>query len=304
MVILENNLPYLVATIHNGKELHTPFAEGALGNNQNSDIQDYNIIREVPGSESNFYNNDLSVLHVQNPNQMSGQFPNTMNMQNYNYGMSVQQYPLDQSLQQIGSSMQQQQQTPNYPMNNGNNGIQPIYPPQHETTAQEPNNPQNRLLQAMMGQQQYFDQQGLPISNYNNFVQQDVPETYHHPFAGQYHKLPYLLLSSLLDIIIGDLAELEALRLIGARRILMVYTIKPFAAAIIGNVLLHEPIYAAAFIGMAKKEVANDIEVFDIDSVIVDESGPLPEIVFEEAVLPEILPPLFDEPLPPLQGEV
>ena len=61
---------------------------------------------------------------------------------------------------------------------------------------------------------------------------------------------------------------------------------------------------AAAIIGSGKKEVANDIEVFDIDSIIVDESGPLPEIVFEEAVLPEILPPLFDEPLPPLQGEV
>ena len=62
---------------------------------------------------------------------------------------------------------------------------------------------------------------------------------------------------------------------------------------------------AAAIIGSGKKEIAtNDIEVFDIDSVIVDESGPLPEIVFEDAVLPEILPPLFDEPLPPLQGEV
>jgi len=61
---------------------------------------------------------------------------------------------------------------------------------------------------------------------------------------------------------------------------------------------------AAAFIGMGKKEIANDIEVFDIDSIIVDESGPLPEIVFEEAVLPEILPPLYQPALPPLQGEV
>ena len=61
---------------------------------------------------------------------------------------------------------------------------------------------------------------------------------------------------------------------------------------------------AAAFIGMAKKEVVNDIEVFDIDSIIVDESGPLPEIVFEDAILPEILPPLYEPALPPLQGEV
>ena len=61
---------------------------------------------------------------------------------------------------------------------------------------------------------------------------------------------------------------------------------------------------AAAFIGMGKKEIANDIEVFDIDSIIVEESGPLPEIVFEDAVLPEILPPLYEPALPPLQGEV
>ena len=54
----------------------------------------------------------------------------------------------------------------------------------------------------------------------------------------------------------------------------------------------------------AKKEVVNDIEVFDIDSIIVDESGPLPEIVFEDAILPEILPPLYEPALPPLQGEV
>lgn len=62
---------------------------------------------------------------------------------------------------------------------------------------------------------------------------------------------------------------------------------------------------AVAMIGSGKKQVTtNDIEVFDIDSIILEESGPLPEIVFEEAVLPEILPPLYEPALPPLQGEV
>ena len=61
----------------------------------------------------------------------------------------------------------------------------------------------------------------------------------------------------------------------------------------------------AAIIGSGKKEiVTNDIEVFDIDSIMIEESEALPEIVFEEAVLPEILPPLYEESLPPLQGEV
>lgn len=52
----------------------------------------------------------------------------------------------------------------------------------------------------------------------------------------------------------------------------------------------------AAMIGMSKKE--------EIAELVILESAPLPIIEFEESELPEILPPLFDEPLPPLQGEV
>jgi len=61
-----------------------------------------------------------------------------------------------------------------------------------------------------------------------------------------------------------------------------------------------------AMLGMSgKKEVAtNDIEVFDVEELIIQEKSPLPEVSFEAETLPEILPPLFDEPLPPLQGEV
>lgn len=60
-----------------------------------------------------------------------------------------------------------------------------------------------------------------------------------------------------------------------------------------------------AILGTGKKEViTNDIEVFDVEDLIIQEHAPLPEITFEAETLPEILPPLFDEPLPPLQGEV
>jgi len=69
------------------------------------------------------------------------------------------------------------------------------------------------------------------------------PEDYRTPFSGQRFQLPYIILSSLLGIGIGDCAELEALRLIGARRVLVVDTIKPFAAAIIGHVLLDESLH-------------------------------------------------------------
>jgi len=60
---------------------------------------------------------------------------------------------------------------------------------------------------------------------------------------------------------------------------------------------------AAAMIGSWKKErIVNEIEM--LDDIIIIDKGPLPEIVFEEAVLPEILPPLYEPKLPPLQGEV
>jgi len=76
------------------------------------------------------------------------------------------------------------------------------------------------------------------------------PESYHRPFDGQAHQIPFIILSALLGIVIGDCAELEALRLIGARRVLVVDTIKPFAAAILGHILLDEALYPAAFLGM------------------------------------------------------
>ena len=63
---------------------------------------------------------------------------------------------------------------------------------------------------------------------------------------------------------------------------------------------------AAAMIGSGKKEIVTAaIEELDVDDIIIiDEIMELPEIETKEALLPEILPPLFDEPLPPLQGEV
>ena len=61
----------------------------------------------------------------------------------------------------------------------------------------------------------------------------------------------------------------------------------------------------AAIIGSGKKEVVtNDIEVLDVEEILIIDQGPLPEIEIEAEVLPEILPPLFEEALPPLQGEV
>ncbi len=60
----------------------------------------------------------------------------------------------------------------------------------------------------------------------------------------------YLVLSGFIGIIIGDLAWLEALRLLGASRVLIIDTLKPFSAALFGWAILGESIQNAAFSGI------------------------------------------------------
>ena len=61
----------------------------------------------------------------------------------------------------------------------------------------------------------------------------------------------FLMLSSTIGIIIGDFVWLEGLRLIGARRVIVVDTVKPFFAALLGWAILGEELRLAAFGGMA-----------------------------------------------------
>lgn len=119
--------------------------------------------------------------------------------------------------------------------------------------------PNAGLLQEDKVQEQYptrklSEDEESPIFTTSRYTLEDSQPfelpSYEHPLSGKQSQIPYLFLSSFLGIIIGDLAELEALRLIGARRVLVVDTIKPFAAAVLGNLLLAEPLYIAAFIGI------------------------------------------------------
>lgn len=61
----------------------------------------------------------------------------------------------------------------------------------------------------------------------------------------------YLVLSSTLGILIGDLTWLQALQLIGARRVILVDALTPFIAALFGFAFLGERIRPAAFGGIA-----------------------------------------------------
>mmetsp|Transcript_27212 Transcript_27212/g.40932 ORF Transcript_27212/g.40932 Transcript_27212/m.40932 type:complete len:354 (-) Transcript_27212:1247-2308(-) len=60
----------------------------------------------------------------------------------------------------------------------------------------------------------------------------------------------FLVLSGFIGIIVGDLAWLEALRLLGATKVLVIDSAKPFTAAIMGRLILNEPIHNLAWLGL------------------------------------------------------
>ena len=60
----------------------------------------------------------------------------------------------------------------------------------------------------------------------------------------------FLILSSVLGIVVGDFLWLEALRLLGARRVIVVDTVKPFLAALMGWAILGENLRVPAIGGM------------------------------------------------------
>jgi len=60
----------------------------------------------------------------------------------------------------------------------------------------------------------------------------------------------FLILSSTLGIIIGDVLWLEALRLLGAKHVIVIDSLKPFIAAILGRLALDEVLRPPAWGGM------------------------------------------------------
>lgn len=65
-----------------------------------------------------------------------------------------------------------------------------------------------------------------------------------------FEKVGWLVLSGIVGIIIGDLFWLEALRRLGAFQVLVIDTIKPFCAALLGLLVLGEKIHSVAYAGI------------------------------------------------------
>ena len=59
-----------------------------------------------------------------------------------------------------------------------------------------------------------------------------------------------LILSSMLGIVIGDTCWLSAMKMLGARRVIMIDALKPFLAAIVGFVGLGEPLTWSLVLGL------------------------------------------------------
>lgn len=75
-----------------------------------------------------------------------------------------------------------------------------------------------------------------------------------------------LLLSSLLGIIIGDNTWLLALQLIGAKRVIVIDTLKPFLAAILAYYYLSEPFTLAIGMGLMISTIGIILVSFDRNS--------------------------------------
>eukprot|EP00978_Attheya_sp_CCMP212_P020723 scaffold59642_cov52-Attheya_sp.AAC.1 len=95
----------------------------------------------------------------------------------------------------------------------------------------------------------------------------------------------YLILSSTLGILVGDSAWLEALRQLGATRVLVVDTIKPFCAAAMGYFFLGESIHAAAYVGMALTTMGILLVSFEEQGVVTVTGDPNTE---EQVSFPSI----------------
>jgi len=81
----------------------------------------------------------------------------------------------------------------------------------------------------------------------------------------------YLIISSIIGILIGDAAWLEALRLLGARRVILVDSLKPFLSAFLGWAILGEELHWAAGIGIVATMVGVTVVSLEKNAAVAEE---------------------------------
>ena len=78
----------------------------------------------------------------------------------------------------------------------------------------------------------------------------------------------FLVLSSTLGIFVGDILWLEALRLLGAKHVIVVDSLKPFAVAILGRLVLDEELQAPTWGGMVLTVIGVGVVAWEEQRII------------------------------------
>lgn len=104
----------------------------------------------------------------------------------------------------------------------------------------------------------------------------DIEEVSDQNTVFSIQSVSFLVLSGFIGIIIGDLAWLEALRLLGATQVLVIDSIKPFTAALMGWLILDESINNIGYSGIVLTVLGIFVVSFErerIDKRLIDEFG-------------------------------
>ncbi|GAX16681.1 hypothetical protein FisN_21Hu121 [Fistulifera solaris] len=76
----------------------------------------------------------------------------------------------------------------------------------------------------------------------------------------------FLILSSILGLLVGDWVWLEGMRVLGARKVIVMDTLKPFLAALLGRVFLHEHLSILAYLGLVLTAIGVVMVGLDMES--------------------------------------
>jgi drug/metabolite transporter (DMT)-like permease len=118
----------------------------------------------------------------------------------------------------------------------------------------------------------------VPFQRGNNDEEEDDDRRDGSPFPHDVFTervVGFLFLSSAIGIIIGDWMWLQALQLLGAKRVILIDSLKPFLAALFGWLLLEEQLRPEAFGGIALTVAGIVIVSFEQEatSTSVEETG-------------------------------
>lgn len=90
-----------------------------------------------------------------------------------------------------------------------------------------------------------------------------------------FSKVGFLILSSILGLLVGDWVWLEGMRVLGARKVIVMDTLKPFLAALLGRVFLNEHLSMPAYVGLLLTVggvVLVGLDIEPNDTILVEDS--------------------------------